>query len=164
MLVYITALHGSGKSTVCEALTARGYPAIDADDHLGAWISNRTGEVLASPPTFADRTPQFYAQNEWRYPAGKVTRLDEAHAAATCFVGGVAAGEDDVAALATKTFLLHVDSDELRTRIMSRTKGLFATASNAVRLAQANRCCPNRPGWRQRGPPWALSWSIAAVP
>jgi shikimate kinase len=142
VLVYITGLPGSGKSTVCEELRARGYPAIDADDRIGAWISQPTGELLIDPPAFADRTPEFYAQNEWRYQAEIATRLDDAYRTGICFVGGLAAGEDAVAGISMKALFLHVDRDELRRRIMSRTNGPFATASSAVRVAQANRVLP----------------------
>jgi hypothetical protein len=143
VLVYVTGLPGSGKSTLCEALNVRGYSAVDADDHFGAWISRRSGELLADPPAFADRTRDFYAQNEWRYSLEQAARFNEAHADAPCFVGGFAARDADLARLATKTFFLQVE-DELRRRIMSRTNEPFARASNTVRLAQANRVLPEK--------------------
>jgi ABC-type nitrate/sulfonate/bicarbonate transport system ATPase subunit len=37
VLVSVTGVPGSGKSTVGDELQARGYSAVDVDDHTGAW-------------------------------------------------------------------------------------------------------------------------------
>jgi len=66
VLVYITGVPGSGKSTVCAELQARGYSSVDADDDIGAWVSREIGETLHDPPAFAARTPEFYEQHDWR--------------------------------------------------------------------------------------------------
>jgi shikimate kinase len=144
VLVYITGVPGSGKSTVCEALQARGYSSVDADDHIGAWVSRDSGETLREPPAFDARTPEFYAQHDWRYQVGKAEHLAASYGATVCFVCGYGGGEPEIAHLFARAFFLHVDEDELRQRLVTRTNGPFAHASHVVKTAQVERVLPHR--------------------
>jgi shikimate kinase len=142
VLVYITGVPGSGKSTVCAELQACGYASVDADDAIGAWVVRETGETLQSPPAFEARTPEFYEQHDWRYQADKAERLAASYATMACFMGGCGGGEDEISHLFAKAFFLHVGADELRHRLLTRTNGPFANASHAVRAAQVERVLP----------------------
>jgi hypothetical protein len=57
-------------------------------------------------------------------------------------VGGCGGGEDEISHLFAKAFFLHVGADELRHRLLTRTNGPFANASEAVRAAQVERVLP----------------------
>jgi shikimate kinase len=144
VLIYITGVPGSGKSTVCDALRGRGYSAVDADVHIGAWMSRDTGKTLADHPAFSSRTPQFYEHHLWRYQLTAVEDLAATYTDTVCFVGGCAAGDDEILHLFGQTFFLHVESDELTHRLLSRTNGPFADASDAQRAAQVYRVLPHR--------------------
>jgi shikimate kinase len=144
VLVYITGVPGSGKSTVCAELQACGYASVDADDAIGAWVSRETGETLERPPAFAARTPEFYDQHDWCYQADKAEQLAASYAAMACFMGGCGDGENEISHLFAKAFFLHVGADELRHRLLTRTNGPFANASRAVRAAQVERVLPRR--------------------
>jgi shikimate kinase len=144
VLVYITGVPGSGKSTVGNELRARGYSAIDVDDDIAAWVSRDTGEVLKDPPAFEARTPSFYCSHDYRYQVDKVAQLAERSADSVCFLCGCAGGEDAISHLFARAFFLHVEPDELRGRLLNRTTGRFAEASQASRVAQVQRVLPYR--------------------
>jgi shikimate kinase len=149
VLVYITGVPGCGKSTACEELHARGYVSVDADDQIGVWVSRDSGHTLTDAPAFAARTPTFYEQHLWRYRAEKAAQLGVRYRETVCFIGGFAAGEDEISHLFAKTFFLSVGANELRRRLMSRTNGPFADASAAVRAAQVERVLPRQAGVEQ---------------
>ncbi len=143
VLIYITGVPGSGKSSVCEELSVRGYEAIDADDHIGAWVTRTKGETLVDPPVFSARTPQFYEDHLWRYEPKLAQRIATAHLGNVCFVGGCAGGEDEILHLFDRAFYLVVDPLELTRRLLTRTDGPFAHASQELRAAQVDRVVPN---------------------
>ena len=96
MLVLITGTPGSGKSTMCEELRARGYQALDADDlDLCAWVDRATGETMNERPAFTARTPQFYEHYVWRYEPTQAELLAGEYVDAVCFVGGGRGGRGD---------------------------------------------------------------------
>jgi shikimate kinase len=142
VLVYITGVPGSGKSTVCAELQACGYASVDADDDIAAWVSRETGETLQHPPAFEARTPEFYEQHDWRYQADRAEQLAASYATMACFMSGCGGGEDEISHLFAKAFFLHVGADELTNRLLTRTNGPFANASHAVRAAQVERVLP----------------------
>lgn len=96
MLVYITGVPGSGKSTVGDELRARGYAAVDVDDRIAAWVNRDTGEVLTDAPAFEARTPSFYLSHDYLHQPAEVLRLAERFADSVCLLCGLAGGEDDV--------------------------------------------------------------------
>jgi shikimate kinase len=159
VLVYITGLPGSGKSTVCETLTARGYAAIDGDEQLGVWLDRRTKAPVADPPAFGHRSAAFYEQHSWHYKTTEVTRLSQSYAHTVCFIGGFAGNEDDIIALVDAAVFLQIDPTSLEHRILTRTNGPFATASDDARRAQAGRVLPHV---RSQQAAW-LSKGVAAV-
>jgi shikimate kinase len=58
------------------------------------------------------------------------------------FVGGCAGGEDEILHLFTRRLFLHVESDELAHRLLSRTNRPFSDASDAQKTAQVERVLP----------------------
>jgi shikimate kinase len=155
VLVYITGMPGSGKSTVCEALTSRGYAAIDGDEQLGVWLDWSTKAEVVDPPAFAKRSAAFYEQHTWHYRETEVTRLAQSYAQSVCFIGGFAGNEDNIIALVDIAFFLQIDPAPLKHRILTRTNGPFAMATDQARTAQAQRVLPHLPSqqdaWLSKG-------------
>jgi predicted kinase len=51
MLVWVTGLSGTGKSSVAERLRELGHRSVDADDDgMSGWRSHASGEIVPSPP------------------------------------------------------------------------------------------------------------------
>lgn len=109
----IEGLSGTGKSTVCKELQRRGYRAIEADEAFGFYGDPKTGQ-----PT------QDKSQLNWIWDKNKVDRAlqpsDE-----TIFVCGGSVNQDEFTHYFTQSFVLYVDDDTLRNRLLHRTGNDF---------------------------------------
>jgi gluconate kinase len=123
-LVWVTGNSGTGKSTVCTALRARGHLALDADeDGFSRWIDRATGEVAVNPP---DRVPAGWLdQHGWAIDRERVATLAEESRSRTAFLCGLAENESDVRDLFDLTVCLVIDKDTLLHRLATRTTNTF---------------------------------------
>lgn len=87
---------------------------------------------------------QFYEEHAWLYQPDKIEKLAISHAKAVCFVAGFAGGESDILSLFARRFFLSIEADELPRRLMTRTNGPFADASQAQRANQVQRVLPRQ--------------------
>lgn len=75
MFVYVTGGAGSGKSAVAAELRRRGIDAFDEDDpQVGSAHDRLTGRPVRVPPANA-RSPEWFAQHEWRLRDGVLDHL-----------------------------------------------------------------------------------------
>jgi dephospho-CoA kinase len=125
MLIYITGVAGSGKSTLREELERKGYPAEDADDGFCAWFDNDGNPV----PTLALhlRTPEWYASHRWRLLPEHVSDFADACANSVGFLLGVAANADELASYFRAVFYLTADTDLIHERLRNRDGSAHAT-------------------------------------
>jgi thymidylate kinase len=126
-LIYITGISGSGKSEILKELKARGYKAYGTDeDGVSAFYDNETNELLENPPTKAnDRTPEWRARYTWKMSRQRVEELAREAQNKNVFLCGVAANENEVWDLFSKTLALVIDEETLRHRIATRTSNNF---------------------------------------
>jgi shikimate kinase len=132
VLVYVTGVSGSGKSTVCAELVRRGYDARDTDDGISAWFRIADGAEVPTP--FADgyRTAEWCAAHEWRYSTERVVRFADAVRGGVGFLCGGAANENEVWSLVDRALYLVVDARTLRERLARRTNNDFGKASDEL--------------------------------
>jgi uridine kinase len=123
-LVWVTGNSGTGKSTVCEQLEARGHIALDADgDGFSRWIDRDTGEVVADPP---DPVPAGWLDRYgWAIVRERVEALAEESRSHVAFLCGSAENEADVRDLFDLVVCLVIDEDTLRHRLATRTTNTF---------------------------------------
>ncbi|MDH6514253.1 ribose 1,5-bisphosphokinase PhnN [Streptomyces sp. SAI-135] len=142
-LVWVTGNSGSGKSTVCEVLRARGYLALDADgDGFSRWIDRVGGEVVTSPP---DPVPQGWLDRYgWMIVRERVEALAEESRGRIAFLCGSAENEADVLDLFDLVVCLVIDEDTLRHRLATRTTNTFGR--HPEELAAALKWNPLMPG------------------
>ncbi len=114
MIIQIDGLSGTGKTTVAEELTKRGYKALDADAAFGYWGDPETGE-----PTDVQH------QLNWIWDLSKVKSLAEESADDTVFVCGGAMNQDKIRDIFDKRFTLVVDDETLKHRLATRTNNDF---------------------------------------
>ena len=144
MLIYVTGCSGSGKSTVCAELRARGYDAHDSDFGISGWW-HRTRRVEVPAPEGEDyRTEAWYAEHEWRFSRASSAELALQSQGGVSFLCGCAAGEDAVWPLFDRVFYLHADEATLRRRLAARTNNQFGKAP-----INWSGC------WRSTLPPWS---------
>jgi hypothetical protein len=123
-VVWVTGNSGTGKSTVCGVLRARGYVAVDADeDGFCRWIDRAKGAIVTDPPY---PVPEGWLDRYgWVIVRERVEALVEESRSRIAFLCGSAENEADVRDLFDVTVCLVIDEDTLRHRLATRTTNPF---------------------------------------
>lgn len=123
-VVWVTGNSGTGKSTVCGELRARGHIAFDGDeDGFCRWADRSNGEVVMDPPY---PVPEGWLERYgWMIVRERVEALVEESRSRTAFLCGSAENEEDVRELFDVTVCLVIDEDTLRHRLATRTTNAF---------------------------------------
>ncbi|GAA2230990.1 AAA family ATPase [Streptomyces indiaensis] len=123
-LVWVTGNSGTGKSTVCGALRARGHIALDADeDGFSGWIDRVNGEAVTDPPYPVPRG--WLDRYGWEIVRERVMTLAEESRSRIAFLCGSAENEADLLDLFDVIVCLVIDEDTLRHRLATRTTNPF---------------------------------------
>jgi len=132
MLVFVTGVAGSGKSTLCAELSDRGHAAHDADDGISRHVSIVNGAAVPAPPR-TEQTPDWVARHEFRFDLEKVAALAGLAAGDTpTFLLGAAYGDDAAIELAGSSWFLHLEEPELRRRIAGRPHDQYGHAPHEL--------------------------------
>jgi uridine kinase len=123
-LVWVTGNSGTGKSTVCGVLRARGHVALDADeDGFSRWTDRATGEVVVDPP--CPVPGGWLDRHGWAIVRERVETLVEESRLRIAFLCGSAENEAEVRDLFDLVVCLVIDEDTLRHRLATRTTNAF---------------------------------------
>lgn len=129
MLVFVTGVAGTGKTTLCAELCRRGLTAHDTDDGMSRHVSIADGVVVTTPPRAA-QTPEWTARHEFRFDMDRVSEL--AAAGGTAFLLGSAYGDDEVITIADRSWFLHLEEPELRRRLAGRPPAEYGHAPHEL--------------------------------
>ncbi|MBI2798590.1 AAA family ATPase [Candidatus Saccharibacteria bacterium] len=110
----IEGISGSGKSTVGEELKTKGYTVIDADKVFGYYGDPKTGEPTSEK-----------SQLNWLWEKNKVEQRLGSQTDNILFVCGGAMNQAQFEHYFSKIFMLKVDDETLKHRIMNRTSHDF---------------------------------------
>ena len=149
-LIFVTGIAGAGKSTVRAELSGRRLLAYDTDeDEIAQWTNRATGEIT---PLLAElhRTQEFLDENEWRADPDRVRQLAEPGDERTVFLCGSLGNEDEVWSSFDRVFLLSIDEDTMRHRLVARTAHDFGTRPHELELLLAWRTVIDE-HYRRRG-------------
>lgn len=134
VLIWVTGVSGSGKSTICQALRDQGYCAVDADwDGYSHWVHRRTGELLVDPPS--PRPPNWLGTYSWQIDPHKVVDLRNCVADRRAFLFGSVENEDEVWPLFDRVVCLVIDDATLRHRLTTRTTNPFGKHPDELQAA-----------------------------
>jgi dephospho-CoA kinase len=123
-LYLITGLPGSGKSTVCAELKARGYEAYDGDeDHLAKWYNNKTG--LPVDRKDENRTPEFAQTHSRDISRATLEGLISKAHNESIFLCADPENEDELNDLFSKAFALILDDKTRNQRLVTRTNNTW---------------------------------------
>jgi hypothetical protein len=118
-LFLITGPPGTGKSTLCAALRARGELAYgDDEDGLGCWRDRDTHEPIERVP---ERSPEFLGRSSRDMPREGIAALAEEACHGRAFVCGSAENEDELMDLFTGVFTLVLVDSLIAERLAART-------------------------------------------
>ena len=122
----IEGLSGTGKSSVCDELARRGYPAIHTD---------RTWAYSADPTTGLPGGPAHH--DNWKWDKAKAIEALESAVPDILFVCGSSRNRDDFLPFFGKVFNPKIDDDTMRCRLKERTNNEFGKKPEEVRLMLA---------------------------
>jgi gluconate kinase len=119
-LNYVTGAPGSGKTTLQEELSARGYDARDIDNSdLGGPHNKSTGMLVTIPPA-DQRSPEWFEAHKWRIYPDAFEGLKSEAAHADIIICGVAASDDEILHVFDKIMYLDIDDAALSHRLQIR--------------------------------------------
>jgi shikimate kinase len=118
MLVFITGISTSGKSTMVKELSEQGYEAHDLEHNgISAWFNKETGTRDAEFGQIPERTKEWLDAHEWRISMDWVNDIAKKAADRTIFLCGGGANEKGVIALCDKVIWLKTDEETIRQRV-----------------------------------------------
>ncbi len=118
MKVLITGWSGTGKTTICQELRARGLNAFDGDrvPNLSAWVNRTTGEKLGQAE------PSDYSHERYNWNWDDKTLQDLLANNGDVFLCGNANNAPDFYHYFAHLFFLDVSPAEQRRRMLVRTE------------------------------------------
>lgn len=130
-LYLITGPPGTGKSTICAALTEEGIAAYDADTHgLACWRDRDTHAlVVPEDPTCP---PEFLRRNTRDIPRETIEALATQAQNKDIFVCGDPENEHELLALFTRAFALILDEQTITKRLAARTNNTWGKLPHQV--------------------------------
>lgn len=131
--ILITAVSGTGKSTVCKALRSKGYDSIDIESIDGLYeLVSETGEVIPG------NMEQISEGIDWNCNKSKLQKLVKSQISELTFYCGGMSNTDDIWELFDSVIVLTVSDETTVKRLSTRQTGEFGNT-------KVNR-------------DWALSW------
>jgi len=123
--IYITGVSGTGKSTVSEELSRRGYFSISIDETEGlcSWIDKKSGENHGGKEALM--TEEFVDMHDWVCDVDHLEKLFNQNNTEVVFVLGMATNQKEFVHIFDKIILLTCDPKVFCKRIMSRTDNNF---------------------------------------
>lgn len=124
--IFVTAVTGSGKSTVCKALQTLGYEAVDIEDIPGLFslVHEKTGE----PMQHDNSKLELVEQGDWNCDRNKLEQLIARQTEDTVFYCGAASNYEDIWNLFDQVIILRVSDKTTIERLSSRKLGEFGNS------------------------------------
>lgn len=119
--VQIDGLSGTGKSSLAAEFSDRGYCAVDADAEFAYFGDPATG-----------RPTDLLTRGHWIWNLARIRSFCEASHKSPIFICGGALNQGQCADLFTHRFMLRVDDETMRHRLVARTSNDFGKGSREL--------------------------------
>lgn len=125
--VFVTAVTGSGKSTVCKALQMMGHEAVDIEDIPGLFslVHEETGQPM---PHHDNSKLELVRKGDWNCNKKKLEYLISNQTADIAFYCGAASNYEEIWNLFDQVITLHVSDSTTLERLSSRKLGEFGNS------------------------------------
>lgn len=124
--IFITGMSGTGKSALAEELKRRGLDVFDIDKIMGScnWYDNATCEVVDYHPGVGK---QWLYEHSWNADFKKIgEKIESCAEAEVVFVVGITTNQEEFIDQFDQVFVLQLDDDALRERLVNRDTNDFA--------------------------------------
>jgi len=123
--ILLTGLSGTGKSTMIDELTARGYRAVDADDNeFSEWVAISGDARELGSPVEPDR--------DWMWREDRIQELLSTEDAGVMFVSGCAANMGKFLPQFDHIVLLTAPAEVIVERLATRTNNSYGKHPDEV--------------------------------
>lgn len=118
MLILVTGISTSGKSTMAKELSKHGYEAHDLEHNgISAWFHKEKGTRDAEFGQVPDRSKEWADAHEWRVSMDWVNDIAKRADDQTIFLCGGGANEKEIIALCDKVIWLKTDEETIKERV-----------------------------------------------
>jgi shikimate kinase len=119
MLIFVTGISTSGKSTVASELQKRGYEAYDTEHNgISAWYNKQSGNRAAEFGEMPERTQEWLGQHEWLISAKWVAEIAAKAEHKPIFLCGGSSNEPEIRDMCQKVIWLKTDEATIRKRVV----------------------------------------------
>jgi dephospho-CoA kinase len=123
--ILLTGMSGTGKSTVINALAARGYKAIDADyDEFSEWVAISDDSGIPGEPV--------EPTSDWMWREDRIQALLNNEDAAVLFVSGCSPNMGKFLSQFDQIILLSAPADVIVERLRTRTNNPYGKNADEV--------------------------------
>lgn len=151
MLIFVTGISTSGKSTMAKELVQRGYEAHDLEHNgISAWFHKEKGTRDAEFGQVPDRSKEWADAHEWRVSMDWVNDIAKKAADKPIFLCGGGANEKDIIALCDRVIWLKTDEQTIRDRVHIPRDHTYGTVPHELAEAIANNTIKES-GYAQMG-------------
>ncbi|MFZ2545123.1 MAG: AAA family ATPase [Candidatus Saccharimonadales bacterium] len=118
MLILVTGISTSGKSTMVKELSKRGYEAHDLEHNgISAWFHKEKGTRDAEFAQVPDRSKEWADAHEWRVSMDWVNDIAKKAVDKPIFLCGGGANEKEIITFCNKVIWLKTDEETIRSRV-----------------------------------------------
>jgi shikimate kinase len=138
-VILITGVPGSGKSSVAEELSRRGFSALDADEEasLSGWV-----DVVAPGERPSDASANWFTNHRWEWNASRLDDLVDEIGVDTLFICGSASNLEELVGRFSKVIALEIDVDTLADRLDAIDQAYGFRSENGNTREQIQRWLP----------------------
>jgi shikimate kinase len=136
MLILVTGISTSGKSTMAKELTKLGHEAHDLEHNgISAWFHKEKGTRDAEFAQVPDRSKEWSDAHEWRTSMDWINNIAKQAIDKIIFLCGGAANEKDIITLCDKVIWLKTDEETIRSRVNIPRDHTYGTVPHELAAA-----------------------------
>ena len=139
MLIFVSGISTSGKSTTAKELPKQGYEAYDLEHNgISAWYNKETGTRDAEFGQVPDRSKEWDDAHEWRVSIDWIRTIAKKAIDAHIFLCGGGANENEIIALCDRVIWLETDEKTIRERVNIPRDHTYGTVPHELTAAIEN--------------------------
>lgn len=135
-LICVTGHQGTGKSTLMNEVSERGYLTYGLDEEkIAGYFDTELNTPSVNIPTGLDRNLEWRKHTVWKADLNKLRTLKLAPDNEPTFIFGNAVNIEEIWRLSAAVIVLQLDDDTTRQRLLNRTNNNYGKHPGEIELA-----------------------------